>query len=109
MNRTGRATRRSRLLTVLGIVLAALIAGGCLLFTDHLLGLQQEKLLSQVHFFPQEETDTVEETALEPEQIATILRYQDTNNSYDHLHDPKSGQINMEQAITAAKDGLEYF
>lgn len=117
--------------TAVGITLSLMIAFGGWILTNTLLDKQETVLLSKTgsiyvpaglkttagsandansNLPPKTKTELLpNETKLEEGVMAKILANWNAPQSYARPHDPVEGQLNMEQAITAAKNGLSYF
>lgn len=103
---------RHGIFSALGIVLSLAIAFIGWILVNTLLDRQETRLLAAGSF---NDSSTNAETAavnaevkLEEAVMAKILRNWNTQGSYARPHEPVKGQLNMEQAITEAKNGLAY-
>jgi len=99
--------------TAAGVMFSLTIAFCGWILTNTLLDGQETMLLAATGSFhdpsANDETMTANtDLKLEAEEIAKILGNWNTLGSYTRPHEPVEGQLNMEQAITAAKDGLSY-
>lgn len=117
--------------TAVGIAFSLMIAFGGWILTNTLLDKQETVLLSKTgsiyvpaglktmagsandansNLPPKTKTELLpNETKLEEGVMAKILANWNAPQSYARPHDPVEGQFSMEQAITAAKNGLSHF
>ncbi len=103
---------RHGIFSALGIVLSLAIAFIGWILVNTLLDRQETRLLAAGSFNDSstnaETVATNAEVKLEEEVMEKILRNWNVQGSYARPHEPVKGQLNMEQAINEAKNGLAY-
>ena len=111
-------------LTTIGIILSLVIAVGGWVLTSHLMDMESERLLSGItsfavdtplieftHFSNYDDDYPYARPRLTEDEIVSVLRNWEQLPSWEHtvrrrLHEPAAGQINMQQAIEIAREGL---
>ena len=102
---------KSRWLTGLGVALAALCILGSWVLVSALLDRQDSALLHQVGTIPVETTETSvggsEAYVVTLAEMEEIIRVKNQGLE-QRYHEPREGQLSMQQAIEAASEGLAY-
>lgn len=100
--------------TAAAAVFSLVFALGGWLLTNGLIERQHAALMHTVHTVEISEPSVPEQSAapepvtLSIKEMADIVNLWNSNHT-EHYHDPVEGQLTMEDAIMAAKDGLSYF
>ncbi len=103
---------KSRVITILGVLLSCVLAYGGFFIMQDLLAQKQEKVLSKTSMIPMVSADnkngkTIRQSKLSKKELREVLTSRQFN--YDEPHEPFGYQLTMTEALNKAQEWLDQF